>query len=158
MNTGVVSARYAKALLLLVQETGNGERVFEQVRSILDRPSEVPASLENELERLVLLLRANNRMDCLKFVLRDFVRLYCRQYGICLAHLSSAVPSEDLSGRLRSILSQSGRTRVIMEESLDPSLIGGFVLDLEDYRLDASVSRQIEDIRRQLVQKNNRIV
>ena len=45
-----------------------------------------------------------------------------------------------------------------MEESVDPSLIGGFVLDLEDYRLDASVSRQIEDIRRQLVQKNNRIV
>ena len=158
MNTGVVSARYAKALLLLVQETGNGERVFEQVRTVLERPAETPARLEPELEKLVLLLRANSRMDLLKFVLRDFVRAYCVQNGICLARLSAASPSAGLADRLRRILSQSGRTRVIMEESVDPSLIGGFVLDLEDYRLDASVSRQIEDIRRQLVQKNNRIV
>ena len=85
MNTGVVSARYAKALLLLVQETGNGERVFEQVRTVLERPAETPARLEPELEKLVLLLRANSRMDLLKFVLRDFVRAYCVQNGICLA-------------------------------------------------------------------------
>lgn len=158
MNTGVVSVRYAKALLLLVGETGGGERVFGQVRSVLANPDATPPRLEPELERLVLLLRKNNRMDHLKFVLHAFVRMYCRQYGICLAHLRSAVPSAGLAERLSGILAAYSGDRVIMEESVDPSLIGGFVLDLDDYRLDASVSRQIEDIRRQFVQKNNRIV
>ena len=45
-----------------------------------------------------------------------------------------------------------------MESALDPELLGGFVLELEDEMLDASVRRQIDDIRRQLVQKNNRII
>ena len=36
MNTGIISKRYAKALLAYVQETGGGERVSAQVRELLD--------------------------------------------------------------------------------------------------------------------------
>jgi len=158
MNTGVVSTRYAKALLLMVQETGNGERVFQQVRALLADPDTAPTPLEDELARLVLLLQKNDRMEHLKFVLHSFVRMYCKENGICLAYLSSAVPAEGLAERLKAILTNHFGGRVIMEVSVDPSLLGGFVLDLDDYKLDASVSRQIEDIRRQFIQKNNRIV
>ena len=45
-----------------------------------------------------------------------------------------------------------------METSIDAELLGGFVLELDNEMLDASVRRQIDDIRRQLVQKNNRII
>ena len=41
---------------------------------------------------------------------------------------------------------------------MDAELLGGFVLELENETLDASVRRQLDDIRRQLVQKNNRII
>lgn len=35
MNTGIISSRYAKALLKLVDETGNGEAVYNQVSQVL---------------------------------------------------------------------------------------------------------------------------
>ena len=45
-----------------------------------------------------------------------------------------------------------------MSFEVDPSLIGGFVVQVGDYLLDASVRNQIETIRRQFVVQNNRIV
>jgi F-type H+-transporting ATPase subunit delta len=47
---------------------------------------------------------------------------------------------------------------VHLEEKVDDSLIGGFVFELDGLRLDASVERQLERLRSQLVEKNNRIV
>ncbi|MBQ3975977.1 MAG: F0F1 ATP synthase subunit delta [Bacteroidales bacterium] len=41
---------------------------------------------------------------------------------------------------------------------LDPSLIGGFRLVVDDLLLDASVSSQLEKLRRQFIEKTSRIV
>ena len=40
MNTGVISSRYAKALLMLVDKTGGGERAFDQARALLSGAEE----------------------------------------------------------------------------------------------------------------------
>ena len=47
---------------------------------------------------------------------------------------------------------------VLIESDVNPELLGGFTLEVDDYLLDASVRRQIETIRRQFVIQNNRIV
>ena len=59
----------------MVEESGRGEQVFTQVRALLADASSVPRPLEPDIEKLVLLLRRNRRLDCLKFVLNDFVRM-----------------------------------------------------------------------------------
>ena len=41
---------------------------------------------------------------------------------------------------------------------MDPDLVGGFVFDLEDYLLDASVRHQLDLIREQFIEKNRRII
>ena len=41
MNVGVVSYRYAKALLKFVQETGTGKEVYSQVMVLVRRMSRV---------------------------------------------------------------------------------------------------------------------
>jgi len=41
---------------------------------------------------------------------------------------------------------------------VDPSLIGGFVFDIENYLLDASIKRQLDRIREQFVERNRRII
>ena len=43
-------------------------------------------------------------------------------------------------------------------EKIDPEILGGFVFEMDGYRLDASVESQFRRIRRQLIEKNNRIV
>lgn len=158
MNQGAVSSRYAKAFIELVKEGGRGEQVFTQVRALLKDASAVPSPLEPDIEKLVLLLRRNRRLDCLKFVLHDFIRLWCADQDILIARLVTAVPSPELPARAEALLKERTGCRIILETSVDPDLLGGFVLELENETLDASVRRQIDDIRRQLVQKNNRII
>lgn len=158
MNQGAVASRYAKAFLELVRESGRGEQVFAQVRALLKDASSAPQPLEPDIEKLVLLLRRNRRLDCLKFVLNDFVRLWCSDQKILLARLVTAVPSPGLSERIESLLRDRSGCRIILETEVDPDLLGGFIIELENETLDASVRRQIDDIRRSLVQKNNRII
>ena len=158
MNTGIISTRYATALLRYTQETGGGERVCAQVRRLLDHPEGNPGPLEPELERFVRLLVRNGRMGDVRFIFHSFLTMYYRSQGIQVAHLTTVVPSGELERRLHAMLEKQLGCQVRIETRVDPALLGGFTLEVGDYLLDASVRRQIETIRRQFVIQNNRIV
>ncbi len=154
MNTGVISSRYAKALLLLTRESGRGEQVFAQARALLKNPEKVPAPLEEDLRKLVLLVNRNGRGWCMRFILNDFVRLYCESTGTQLVRLVSAVESPELYDRVSRLLGD----KVYIDTEVDPDLEGGFVLVVGDRMVDASVKGQLERIRRELSAKNQRLV
>lgn len=63
-----------------------------------------------------------------------------------------------LESRLRELIGKETGCELLLETKVDPSLIGGFVFEVEDMILDASVSRQLDFIRRQFIEKNRRIV
>ena len=154
MNTGVISTRYARALLLLTQESGRGEEVFSQARALLKDPTKVPDPLEPDLARLVMLLRKNGRERYLRFVLNDFIRLWCKSTGAHMAHLVMAAPDPALPDRIAALIGG----KVYIDTEIDPSIEGGFTVILDDVMLDASVRGQIERIKRQLIERNSRIV
>lgn len=158
MNSGIISSRYAEALLRYVGETGGGERVCTQVQQLFSHPEKTPEQLEPELVRFIALLVKNGRMQDVKFIFHDFIVLYYRSLGIQTARLITAVPSPGLVDKLSAILKDRFDCRVVMAVKVDPDIIGGFVLELGDYMLDASVKNQIETIRRQFIIKNKRIV
>lgn len=73
--------------------------------------------------------------------------------------VSSAEPQRlTLESRLRDLIEKQTGCRLILKTEVNPSLIGGFVFEVEDTVLDASVSRQLDIIRRQFMEKNRRIV
>ncbi|MBQ6244694.1 MAG: ATP synthase F1 subunit delta [Bacteroidales bacterium] len=158
MNTGIISSRYATALLRYTQETGGGERVCAQVRRLLDHPEQDPGPLEPELERLIRLLVQNGRMEDVRLILRSFLTKYYQSLGVKVAVLTTVVASEELEHKVRAMLEKQFGGEVLIESRVDPALVGGFTLEVGDYLLDASVRRQIETIRRQFVIQNNRIV
>lgn len=158
MNTGIISKRYANALLLLTQESGRGEQVCEQIRSLLRNPDNMPERLEPDLEKLVSLLSRNGREEYLKFIFQSYVRLYCHSAGVRVAHLTTAVPAPDLGRTLCELITSHTGYRVILETTVDPGIVGGFVFEFDDYLVDASVRSQIETVRRQFVEKNTRLV
>ena len=47
---------------------------------------------------------------------------------------------------------------MIFEVEVDPNLIGGFVLDLDEFLMDASVKHQLDQIREQFIERNRRII
>ena len=73
MNTGILSSRYANALLRYTEETGGGERVCAQVRLLLDHPDQDPGPLEPELERFIHLLVKNGRLEDVRIIFRSFL-------------------------------------------------------------------------------------
>ena len=114
--------------------------------------------LEPEIQQLVVLLRKNGRLPYVKYILRDFVEQYYRQEGIVRARLISAIPAPELENKLRQALGRAIGERMLFTTKVDPNLIGGFVLEVDDKVLDASARSRIERIRRQLDELNKRIV
>lgn len=158
MNTGIIASRYARALLRYSRESGSLERVFAQVRELLADPDAASRGLEPDISKLFALLMKNGREADVRLVFSSFIRQYCDSEGLLIANLTTAVPSEDTAGRLRTLLEERTGRKVIMDTKVDPAVIGGFVLEAGDCILDASVRRQIDSLRRELITINNRIV
>lgn len=154
MNTGTVSQRYAKALLKYVERTGGGEAVYAQVRALLHDPAGFTQEPAPELSRFVELLKRNHRTAYLKFILHSFIRLYDAQTGRKEAVLVTAVPAPEFAARVRELLSRQQDCRLEMEEKVDPALIGGFVLDFDGLRMDASVRSQLSRVLGSLNEQN----
>ncbi len=186
MNRSIIVSRYARSLVKLVRETGRGEQVCSQAETLVRSLREVPqlrrmataaddvvppqekfkllqSALEEpvspDLSRFLTLLNRNGRMDMVADILRDFVNLYRSSIGVGKAHLTVVEePSEQLLQRLKALVKQKTGDDVIIEVDVDPSLIGGFVFDIDNYLMDASVKRQLERIREQFVERNRRII
>ena len=159
MNTGIISQRYATAFLRYTQERGSAQRVCEQVRSLLADPHGFESGLDEDLELFIAFLKRKSRLSEVRFILNSYVSLYYKSIGVMLATLTSAREVDSATVQsLCKVLEEHFRCKVNMSFEVDPSLIGGFVVQVGDYLLDASVKNQIETIRRQFVVQNNRIV
>lgn len=158
MNTGAISTRYAKALLLYAEQNGRSAQVFDRIYAMMHDPDTADSAPGPDLERFIDLLASKGREDFVRPVFRSFISLYCKRHGIVLAKLVSLEYSDDLIAGLKGILERQTGCKVIIEATVDPSLIGGFILKVDNRRLDASVRHQIETIRREFVIANNRIV
>lgn len=138
-------------------------------------------SMAQELRKFLELLIRNGRIGDIRLVLTTFVTEYYRSRHIKRARLvvadpalldpeptpSDPVPVEGslrqaqrpaLESRLRELIGKETGCELLLETKVDPSLIGGFVFEVEDMILDASVSRQLDVIRHQFIEKNRRIV
>jgi len=159
VNSGIIASRYATALHRYAASNGRAGEVCAQVEQLLADPESLRGMrLEPELQRFVALLIENRRTDLLKFIFQDYVDLYYRSAGIKVARLKTAVPVPSLEHKLAELVRSKTGCEVKLFAEVDPQLVGGFVFTVDDLMLDASVARQIELIRRQFVEKNNRIV
>lgn len=158
MNTGVIASRYAAALMLKVEESGRGEQVYAQVKAMLNHPGHIPENLEEDLVALVSLLKKNNRTEYLKYILRSFQGMYEKKNNILNVKLTSAVESPELEQKLMGLVTKEFEGKVLFTTKVDPSVIGGFILEIDDRMLDASIATQVARLRRQFVEKAKRIV
>ena len=55
-----------------------------------------------------------------------------------------------LAGRLAELMKAQGLTQVDFKTEVNPDLIGGFIVQVEDKRLDASIASQLKQIQKEL--------
>lgn len=176
--------RYAKALLRYAIENGVEERVYHEVNTWLECLGKVPqlqqvldnpvlasetklqlfveaagGEVSNELKRFVTLVLRERREKWLHFMLLSYVDLYRKQKNIHIGRLTTACPvSESLLERMQNLIRQHTHGTVELDTRTDANLEGGFVLEIDTYRLDASVASQVKKIKQQFIEKNRRIV
>ena len=186
MDIGVIAKRYAKALLLFAQEEKAEDIVYKEVLQVIKSYDKLPQLaqvlgnplLPSEQKELVIcqaastkvssvfqkfatLLVAHRRESFLLFIAYSFVKLYREMKHISVGKLITAVPADKrISTRLEKMIEDRSQNsiEVIMETKVDPNILGGFIFQLDDMRLDASVSTQFEQIKKQFIEKNKRII
>ncbi len=95
----------------------------------------------------------NHREIFIKDMVRNFLDLCRKDKGIVSAKLTTAslIDGDDKTN-LSEMLKKAFNSKIELEEVLDKDIIGGFVLRVDDQELDASVSTQLSQIKRTLVQ------
>ena len=178
MNSGLLSKRYAAALEQYSSECSQGEQCLGDARRMLAAIPELgeylgkplPAAKKMEIlsaavpgmcpafERFLSLVVAHHREAGLRRILTSFIAEYRKVRGIADARLTVAsAPSEQLLVRLRGLTLAAGEYKSVdIDVDIDPGIIGGFVYKVADRRLDASIRRQINDLKKVFETNNNK--
>jgi F-type H+-transporting ATPase subunit delta len=89
----------------------------------------------------------------------SYQMIYRQKKRISDVHLVSAkhLPHKAIE-RIRLFTEQKTHGKVEFSNRIDPALGGGFIYQLNDIRIDASVKGQLDRINRQLAQINKSII
>jgi F-type H+-transporting ATPase subunit delta len=178
MQSPRLAGRYAKSLIDLAQERGELELVYadmqylQQVVSqsrefvVLIKSPVIKADKKNAILEAVSkgkvsemtmgfnrLLVSKGRESSLPEIVNAFIEQYNVIKGIHKVKLTTAVePSEELKKSImRKMVVEAGLGKVELETKVDPSIVGGFILEFNNNKVDASISRDLRDIRKQFV-------
>lgn len=122
-------------------------------------------SVHPVLLRLMKVMADRGRLGFLAAVSQAADALHDEVIGRVVAEVRTAVPlSEELRNEVTQRLSQSLGKQVRLQESVDPSLVGGMVIRVGDTVYDSSVASRIDKIgraardgfARQLLQQSDR--
>ena len=176
---GVSHRMYARSLFQAAREQGKLEVVHQEVgdfaaaigdvpelRNVLANPeldSAAKASVLGEIlgdadeltRNFVLLVAEKGRATELEEIYRELDRLVAADEKRLNVELTTAFElSEDEATSILGKIEQASGRSVEATRKVDPSLIGGIVLQAGSLRVDASVRGRIEGLRHDLVKRS----
>ena len=163
MDIGIVSMRYAKALMEYAKSMGAEDTLYKEF-CMLDRSFRKHPDLRMALENPILTIREkltlkNRRENFLQYICLSFLDLYRKDKHIGVGKLITAVPvSQEVRERIHDSASSLLHASMELQTEVDPSIEGGFIFDINDFRLDASIATQLKKVKQQFIDKNRRIV
>jgi len=122
----------------------------ERKRDILEKIFK--GKVHNLTWAILDIITRKNREPLLPAIANDFHRAYNEYHGIGEASVTSAVPIDPaLRAEVEAIVRKlSSREKIELVEKVEPALIGGFVINVGDRRIDASVSGQLRSLKLKL--------
>jgi len=102
---------------------------------------------------LALLLASKGLLKITTKIIKQFNMLLDNYYGIGRAMVKTAFPIDDeikefISKRLAEIVNR----KVLIDNEVDPNIIGGFVARLDDKLIDGSIRYRLETLRKNLIE------
>lgn len=176
MDIGVISIRYARALLKAAIDANMEDAVYKEMTTLsksyievprlrlaIDNPM-LPKNKKHELmitatgghpseltDRFMMLVLREGRENVLQFMANSYITLYRRHKNIIRGKLITAVAvSPETENKMRQMVEKKTRGIVEFESETNPDIIGGFVLEYDTFRLDASVQSQLRRVLAQM--------
>ncbi len=169
-----VASRYVKSLLDLAVEKGQLEAVHEDMllfskvckenhdfglmlkspvirhekkRDILEK---IFSGKMNKLTLAIIdIVTRKNREPLLEAIAAEFHNAYNKQKGIGRASITTTIPMDkSLRGEIETIVKKlSDKKAVEIDEKVDQELIGGFILNVGDLQVDASIRSKLNALK-----------
>ena len=168
---GTLAGRYAAALYAQADETRALDQAVEQMqalgrlidqspefRRLLDSPlidvtqarTAAVAVLQQEgfselVQHFVGVVANNRRLGVLRSIVSGFADLVASKRGVVVAKVVSAHPLSDVQReQLRARMIEAGFGTVNIEDSVDPSLLGGLVVRIGARLYDTSLKSRLQ--------------
>jgi len=176
MNDSQISVRYAKALFKSAIEQDLIDGIYQEMLIILDACKiqefvyllETPAVsgeqkcniameiLKGKISKLtgtlIKLVMSNKREMYLPGIARHYKALYKKHKGIKSASLVTAFAIDDKTKEnLIQLIKQAMNAEIEMSSEVDETVLGGFILTIEDQQYDASIATSLKKIKKQLL-------
>ncbi|MCM5662391.1 ATP synthase F1 subunit delta [Galbibacter mesophilus] len=167
--------RYAKAVLDYAKEQNALEAVSADMKDIsatINGSKELQDALQSPIiklsdkkaavkeifsginavsEGLIDVLIENNRINLLKVVAEKYIILYDKMRGEEVAVVTTAVPlSGELEQKVLAKVKELTGNNATIENKIDESIIGGFILRVGDLQYNASIANQLNNLKRDL--------
>jgi len=175
----IVASRYAKSLIDLATEKGQLEAVYAdivQVKSVCDNSKDFMLFLNSPIiqaEKKVSTLKtvfegklnavtsgflaivaAKRRESIIPQIATSFIEQYKKQKNILTAVVTSASGLDATTKqKALDLIKTQLNGEVELVEKVDANLIGGFILKVGDKQIDKSVSRQLNNLKKELTNK-----
>lgn len=176
MDLGVISIRYARALYKSAEQSKIEEKVYEDMLSLAKAYSLLPQlrktidnpMLNSESKKAVLsaavgenatpltlrffdLVLKEGRETVMQLIASSYITLYRKQKNIIHGKLiTAAAVSHTTEQNVRQMVENRTNGTVEFLTEVNPDIIGGFILEYDTYRLDASVQTQLRSVLKKL--------
>ena len=174
MNEARAAIRYAKATLDLAVDKKTADKVEKDMRNITAVISE-NVELQNVLSSPVIkseakknalyaifkdsseitlglidTLASNKRIEMLQQVAFKYIVLFEKMKGEDVAYVTSAVAlTAALEKKILDQVTKLTGNKVTIENTVDESIVGGFILRVGDLQYDASVANKLNGLKRE---------
>jgi F-type H+-transporting ATPase subunit delta len=176
-----IASIYAKSLLELAVEKGVLEEILQDVKQLLQlagQNRELELALKSPIitaDKKLSILKAimgadvnpmmvkffeivtrKNRSNVLLKTFQEFEKKYNKFKGIQVAEVTTtfALTDELRSKFIQLVKEISGLEQVQLVERINPDLIGGFILKVNDKQLDDSISSKLRKLRQNFAERH----
>ena len=169
--------RYARALFILAEESGQVERTEKELAQAAERVERYPEishllrnntisreEKEDFLEKIlpsgfspllinfIKVLVKKGRFAELALIREKFHKFYEEKRGLKRVRVETAVPLDKvLQERLRKVLEKRLARTVYLETEVNPEILGGLILDFDGTQLDGSFRTALHELKQRLV-------
>ena len=177
MVSGLIPHRYARALYKFASETDSCRQVYDEMKNVIQafrsnaqlekvmsnpfvdaddkRKLLISAAGEtpgDDFIRFVSLILDHKREEFAYLMALAYREIYRKENNISEVNITTAVKLPDSEiAKLKAVVEKSFRdSRFEYNYSVNPDIIGGFVIDVDSTRMDASLSSELEQLRQNL--------